>query len=58
LTKRRGRRPKLTLAQCIDVRWYYKQTDMSMAAIARRFDSSPGVIAKVIDGKYRCTRAQ
>lgn len=38
--------------QCERIRWYYQHTDLSMAAIARRFGVSPRLVAEVIDRKY------
>lgn len=45
----RGRKPKLNAEQKDKARWLYKHTDMSIAAIARRFDVAPTTIARAID---------
>ncbi len=43
-----SRKAKLTPEQAERVRWYYRHTDMGMAAIGRRFDVTTNVVKRVL----------
>lgn len=50
--KRRGRKPALDAAGVERVWWFYRNTSLKAAAIARREGVSDGVVRKVLDGTY------
>lgn len=48
-----ARRRKLTPQQCVEIVWYYGNTDMSMERIGKRYNVSAAVVGRVLDGKYK-----
>lgn len=48
---KRGRKKKFNDSEVREIKWYYRETEYNISAIARVFRTTPTTIARVIDRK-------